>query len=325
MTFMTNGQVAPVALFVFNRPKVTSQLFERVRAARPRRLLVVADGPRPTRPEDVQLCEATRKIVTSPDWQCDLLTNFADENLGCRRRMSSGLDWVFQHCAEAIILEDDCIPHSSFFRFCAEMLSRYREDARIMHVSGDNFQGGRRRGDGSYFFSRYPLSWGWASWRRAWRYFDLTIQSWPLARKERWLESILENPMELQYWTNIFDRVHRGEIDTWDYQWFFACWSQSGLSILPNKNLVSNIGFGPNSTHFKEGTTSTIGIPTRELGESAHPSAIIRNREADRFYFEEHIAKSKGLRSRIARYLSLRTKRLLSFVAETTDSSRSAG
>ena len=308
---MTNGQVAPVALFVFNRPKLTSQVFERVRAVRPRRLLVVADGPRPTRPEDVQLCEATRKIVTSPDWQCDLLTNFAEENLGCRGRMASGLDWVFQQCSEAIILEDDCLPHSSFFRFCSEMLSHYREDARIMHVTGNNFQGGKHRGDGSYFFSRYPCIWGWASWSRAWRYFYSTFPSWPLARKDQWLESILENPLELKYWTSIFDRVYRGEINSWAYQWVFTCWSQSGLSIQPNENLVSNIGVGTDSTHFKNGATSMIGIPTRELGKSVHPSAMIRNREADRFFFEEHIAKSIRWRSRIARHLVSRTKRLL--------------
>jgi hypothetical protein len=290
---------------------LTSQVFERLRELRPRRLLVVADGPRPMQPEDVQLCRATRKIVTSPDWECELLTNVATENMGCRRRMASGLDWVFQQCSEAIILEDDCLPHSSFFHFCSEMLSHYREDSRIMHVSGDNFQGGRRRGDGSYFFSRYSLSWGWASWRRAWRYFDLTIPSWPLARKERWLESILENPLELKYWTNIFDKVHCGEIDTWDYQWQFTCWSQSGLSIQPNDNLVSNIGVGPDSTHFKQGRNSMIGIPVRELGKVAHPSAMVPNREADRYYFQEHIMKSKRLRNRIARFLAVRTKRLL--------------
>jgi hypothetical protein len=311
MTSVTNGEVAPVALFVFNRPNLTTQVFERIRAAGPRRLLIVADGPRATRPEDVQLCEATRRIVTSPDWGCDLLTHFADVNLGCRHRMSSGLDWVFEQCSEAIILEDDCLPHSSFFHFCSEMLSHYREDSRIMHVSGDNFQGGRRRGDGSYFFSRYSLSWGWASWRRAWRYFDLTIPSWPLARKERWLESILENPLELKYWTNIFDRVHRGEMDAWDYQWQFTCWSQSGLSIQPNDNLVSNIGVGPDSTHFKQGPNNMIGIPVRELGKVVHPSAMVANREADRYSFQEHIAKSKRLRSRIARFLAVRTKRLL--------------
>ena len=127
MTSITNGQIAPVVLAIFNRPHLTSQVYERVRAARPPRLLVVADGPRPGQPEDVHLCAATREIVTSPDWPCDLLTDFADENLGCRRRMSSGLDWVFRECSEAIILEDDCLPHSSFFEFCSNML---RQDPR---------------------------------------------------------------------------------------------------------------------------------------------------------------------------------------------------
>src|SRR5215831_13781675 len=169
--------VAPVALFVFNRPKLTATVYERIRAARPRRLLVVADGPRPFRPEDRQLCRATRQIVSAPDWACELLTNFADENLGCGRRMSSGLDWVFQQCSEAIILEDDCVPCESFFSFCSEMLNRYREDARIMHVSGNNFQDGRTRGRGSYFFSRYTLSWGWATWRRAWSHYDVKVSS----------------------------------------------------------------------------------------------------------------------------------------------------
>jgi hypothetical protein len=186
---MYSIETAPVALIVFNRPDLTSKVYERVRAARPRRLLMVADGPRPNRPEDPRLCEAVRKIVSSPDWPCELLTNFQEVNLGCRRRISSGLDWVFDQCSEAIILEDDCIPCPSFFSFCSTMLNCYREDTRIMHISGDNWQNGTRRGNGSYFFSRYSLSWGWASWRRAWRYYDVGLSAWPTARKEGWLAS----------------------------------------------------------------------------------------------------------------------------------------
>jgi hypothetical protein len=285
---MTTPDTPPVALVIFNRPHLTAQVYERVRAARPRRLLVVADGPRPTHPEDVRLCEATRRIVAAPDWPCELLTNLSDVNLGCRGRLSSGLDWVFEHCAEAIVLEDDCLPCSSFFRFCSAMLERYREDTRIMHVSGDNFQGGIRRGSGSYYFSRYSLSWGWASWRRAWRHYDVSLSAWPAALKHRWLESVLDDTFERDYWTDIFTKLHRGEIDTWDYQWLFACWSQSGLSILPNENLVTNIGAGPEATHFRDGH-STIGIPARELDDYVHPDSVIRDREADRFMFYEHI------------------------------------
>lgn len=304
---MDRNNISPVALFIFNRPALTARVYERIRAARPKRLLVVADGPRATRREDVQLCEATRKIVASPDWPCKLITNFADENLGCRRRLSSGLDWVFQQCPEAIILEDDCVPCSSFFSFCSAMLSRYRDDSRIMHIGGDNWQGGVHRGTGSYFFSRYTHIWGWASWRRAWRYYDVSIPSWSAARKGKWLDSILEDPLEIEYWTGIFDRVHRGEIDTWDYQWLYACWTQNGLSILPNENLVTNIGAGPDALNFKEGH-STIGIPTRELKEFTDPAAVIREKEADRFDFEQHIA---GRRMRTERVWFRRLKKRL--------------
>jgi hypothetical protein len=286
---MNPSTVAPVALFIFNRPQLTAKLYERVRAARPRRLLVVADGPRGSRPADGPLCLATRQIVSAPDWPCELLTNFADENLGCGQRMSSGLDWVFQQCSEAIILEDDCIPCASFFTFCSEMLNRYRDDPRIMHVSGDNYQDGKTRGRGSYFFSRYTLSWGWATWRRAWRHYDLKVSAWPTAYRERWLESILEDPKEVRHWEDVFDRLYRGRIDTWDYQWLFTCWRQNGLSIHPNRNLVTNIGVGPDATHFKEGN-STLGLATHDLDELIHPDSIVRDEEADRLTFNEHIA-----------------------------------
>ena len=304
--------MTPVALFVFNRPDLTAQVYERVRAARPNRLLVVADGPRPNRPTDFQLCEATRKIVSSPDWPCELLTNFAGENMGCRRRVSSGLDWVFDQCPEAIILEDDCIPCPSFFTFCSNMLSYYREDTRIMHITGSNFQGGRRRGNGSYFFSRYAHTWGWASWRRAWRYYDFNLRSWPIAKEESWLASVLDDSLEIEYWTRIFDDVYRGLRNVWDYQWMFACWSQSALSVQPNENLVSNIGVGPDAVHFHRGH-STIGISTRELGECVHPMAMIRDKVADRFTFREHIVIKQSWLQKMRNTVALRTrmKRLL--------------
>jgi hypothetical protein len=240
------------------------------------------------------------------------MTNLADENLGCRRRLSSGLDWVFDQCSEAIVLEDDCLPGSSFFTFCTAMLHRYRDDSRVMHVSGDNFQDGNRRGSGTYFFSRYSLSWGWATWKRAWRFYDVNVASWPGASKERWLESILDNPLERQYWTEIFDQLHRGEIDTWDYQWLFACWRQGGLSIQPNENLVTNIGAGPAATHFM-GEHSTLGIPICELGELTHPPAVTRDSEADRYTFENHIVakqvrEEKQWFQKARKTLALRTR-----------------
>jgi hypothetical protein len=299
--------MTPVALFIFNRPQLTARVYERLRAARPSRLLVVADGPRSSRPEDIRLCAAARKIATSLDWPCELLTNFAEENLGARRRISSGLDWVFDLCPEAIILEDDCIPCPSFFSFCSSMLSYYRDDTRIMHITGNNFQGGRRRGNGTYFFSRYAHTWGWASWRRAWRYYDVNLKAWPVAKQENWLASVMDDPREVKYWTRILDAAYGKLIEVWDYQWMFTCWSRSGLAIHPNENLVMNIGVGPDALHYKQGS-STIGIPTRELGECVHPIAMIPDREADLFTFRNHIASKQSWLRKMRNTIALRTR-----------------
>jgi hypothetical protein len=302
------GEIAPVVLFIFNRPHLTMQSFDRIRQARPRWLLVVADGPRDGHSEDRELCQAARSIVSAPDWKCELQTNFAEENLGNRLRMSSGLDWVFSQCEEAIVLEDDCLPTRSFFNFCTTLLRYYRDDRRVMHISGDNYQDGIRRGKGSYFFSRYTLSWGWASWARAWQHYDPEIRNWPVARKGGWLHSFLDDAVEIKYWTNIFERLYRGDIDTWDYQWLFTCWCNNGLSIHPNVNLVTNVGAGPDGTHHKE-AHSTIGIPASELEEIVHPGKVQRERRADQFTFRKHIAPLQApILQRIRDKIALRTR-----------------
>jgi hypothetical protein len=309
---MMRGEIAPVVLFVFNRPRLTAQVYERIRAARPERLLVVGDGPRAGRSEDVGQCLTVREMVSHPDWSCELLTNWSDENLGVLRRLSSGLDWVFRTCSEAIILEDDCVPCRSFFEYSSQLLRRYREDSRIMHVSGNNYQDGRRRDEASYFFSRYTLSWGWATWRRAWRHYDVKMSMWPTAYRKRWLEGVVRDRAEVEFWEEVFDRAYRGLIDTWDYQWLFACWWHGGLAIQPNENLVTNVGIGPDATHFQVGH-STLGIPAREMGGLVHPSEIVRDEEADRYTFRQHIAGNGMTRNanwieRIRRELALRTR-----------------
>jgi hypothetical protein len=278
----------PVALFVFNRPQLTAQVYARIREAKPQKLLVVADGPRRHRPGEDRLCEQTRALVTSPDWPCEVVTNFSELNLGCRRRLSSGLNWVFEREDRAIVLEDDCLPSPSFFTFCDELLDYYSNDERVMHISGDNWQDGQLRGDCSYYFSRYTLSWGWASWRRAWKHFDVDMLQWPAAYRERWMQSIIEGTAEATFWESVFDKLYRRQMDTWDYQWLFACWRGGGLAIHPNQNLVTNIGAGPDALHFKD-AGSTIGLPTKELGPLTHPTAVGRDDLADRYVFDKHI------------------------------------
>jgi len=281
----------PVAFLIFNRPDTTSQVFEAIRAARPFRLLVVADGPRAMQ-GDAEKCQATRAILQRVDWPCEVLTNYSEINLGCKGRVSSGLDWVFNNVEEAIILEDDCLPHPTFFRFCEDLLEKYRDDERIMMISGDNFQFGRKRTAYSYYFSHYGHIWGWASWRRAWKKYDVTMQVWPEIRAGRWLHDLLGNRQIVNYWKQIFERVYNGEINTWDYQWTFACLVHNGLVILPNSNLISNIGFGNVATHtaglskFANMKRDPMFFPLH------HPPYIVRDTQADAFVDKQMFMQS---------------------------------
>lgn len=289
----------PVAFFAFNRPQQTRQTFARIAQLKPKTLLLVADGPRGER--DRQRCEEVRAILRRIDWACDVRTNFSDVNLGCRRRVSSGLEWVFSQVQEAIILEDDCLPDPTFFRFCHELLARYRDEPRIAMISGDNFQHGRRRTSFSYYFSMIPHIWGWASWRRAWRFFDVTMQAWPMLRQTNWLRDLLGNEPVADFYHKLFERGYRGEVDTWDIQWVFACFLQGGLTILPRRNLVTNIGFGPNATHTRDADARESNLPVVPMEfPLKHPPRIARQIEADEFTFKHQFGLQLSALSKMA-------------------------
>jgi hypothetical protein len=304
----------PVAFIIFNRPDTTEKVFQAIRQARPQKLLVIADGPRADRPGEAEKCAATRAIIDRVDWECEVLTNYSEANLGCKARVSSGLDWVFSEVEEAIILEDDCLPHPDFFTFCQDMLNRYRNDNHVMHIGGNNFHPHLPIQEG-YHFSKYTYIWGWASWRRAWKAYDVTIQSWRVAAQanESFINQNFSDVYERKYWMERFNAVAAGEIDTWDYQWSYACWKQNGISIVPAKNLVSNIGFGADATHTKsEGPLSNL--PVHGLGDYTYLSATKINHSADSYDFDfvyggagmrwedSLIGRSRKLLSKVKRY-----------------------
>ena len=214
---------SPVLLIAFNRPATTRRVFESIRAARPPRLYYAVDGPRPDRPSEAGRCEEVRSIVDSVDWPCEVRTLFRESNLGCRRGVSSAIDWFFEHEPEGIVLEDDVLPTRGFYAFCDNLLERYRSDARVGLISGCNLIASRHSPEASYFFSHYNHIWGWASWRRAWQHYYVAMNDWPRWRDSGGLETLSVGSRRFErYWRRIFDRVYAGEIDTWDYQWTFA-------------------------------------------------------------------------------------------------------
>jgi len=291
----------PVLLLLFNRPHVTRLVVEAVRQAKPQRLYVATDGPRKGNQEDVENCEQVRQIATAIDWDCNVKTLFRKENLGCKKAVSEAIDWFFEHETEGIILEDDCLPDQTFFKYCQELLEYYRHDNQIMVISGDNFQFGRKRGEFSYYFSRYNHCWGWATWRRAWKFYDVNMELWPYIRDNDYLVDILGNKKAAHYWKNQFEMAYNGKIDSWDYMWTFSCWCQNGLSILPNINLVSNIGYGGDGTHTKRGSKLANMKSEAFQFPIKHPPVIIKNLRADNFS-EKYLFSGTWLK-RLARFI----------------------
>ena len=233
----------PVAFLVFNRPDVTEKVFAEIRKAKPPQLLVVADGPRKEKPDEIEKCQAVRSIIEKVDWECQVYKNYSDINLGCKLRVYSGLNWVFDTVETAIILEDDCLPHPTFFRFCDELLAKYREDKRVMMISGTNTLGEWKSNIQSYHFSYFGMIWGWATWRRAWQYYDVEMKLWALPEMKTLVRDVLGNEKQYNRVKKALDSIYDGH-DTWDYQFVFSRISQSGLAIIPSVNLISNIGFG---------------------------------------------------------------------------------
>ena len=296
-----------VLFLVFNRPDTTQQVFEAIRAARPLRLYIAADGPRASRPDEAERCADVRRIATKVDWPCEVKTLFRDQNLGCNKGCVGGISWFFKNEEEGIILEDDVLPLPSFFAYCDELLERYRHDERVAMISGCNTISRRFTPKESYFFSRYSLFWGWASWRRAWQRHDVTMKGWPVWRDRGGLANLPGgNRLFEAHWRRTFDATYGGKIDTWDYQWLFTCWSLGAFSVIPAENQTHNLGFGPDATHTIAGTPDYIveSIPQPLDFPLVHPADVERHKGADAILDRKifGITRLKAVRRRVGAF-----------------------
>lgn len=302
---MTAAPETPVLFLVFNRPDLAARVFARIREARPSRLFIAADGPRPDHPDDGPACRETRLLAAQVDWPCEVKTLFRETNLGCRRAVESAITWFFEQVEAGIILEDDCLPDLSFFPFCAELLERYRDDEQVMSISGDCFQLRGSEWGASYSFSIYHHIWGWATWRRAWRHYNSALDSNPCLFDRAWLAALLESEPATRYWSHIIARYHEGHIDTWDLPWNFSCWIRRGLCVAPAANLVENIGFDLRATHTKQTQPGPTRFPLAPMRfPLRHPAAVRRDpaseRASEAFFLPAGLKPGKG-RTRLVR------------------------
>ena len=272
-----------LAFLIYKRPDLTARVFAEIARARPRRLLVVADGPRDA--TEQAACAQARAVAAKVDWPCEVLTNYSDANLGCRRRVASGLDWVFEQVDEAIVLEDDCLPHPSFFRYCADLLERFRDDPRVGHVGATNYRRGPQPCGTSYYFSRYCTVWGWATWRRAWRQYDVDMRAWPALKQQGWHYRVFPSRAEAEFFEAYWDDIQSGRIDTWDGQWLFALRVHEACSVSPTVNLVTNIGFGADASHAVDADRPYANVPLRPMRfPLVHPADLLIDEDADQSF-----------------------------------------
>ena len=255
--------IPPILFLIFNRLDTTTRVFKAIRQARPPRLYIAADGPRLAYSGEAEQCAEARRIATAVDWPCEVRTLFRDRNLGCREAVSGGITWFFTCEPEGIILEDDCLPHPTFFTYCAELLAHYREDERVMVISGDNTIPASFPTAHSYCFTRFPLIWGWASWSRAWRRYD--FRGFKQADRRAAIRRVEASGWFTSHWESIYQKVASGEIDTWDYVWNYSVWANDGLATIPSVNLVRNIGFGESATHTMSPENPRAHIPVKAL------------------------------------------------------------
>lgn len=299
------GFEVPILFMVFNRPDVTARAFDVIKEVKPKRLFVSADGPRKGVSADKIKCLEAREITEDIDWNCKVERLYRDKNFGLEKAVTGALDWFFSHVRKGVVLEDDCVPDKSFFRFMEELLEKYKDDRKVMSISGDNFQDGIKRGLYSYYFSKYTHCWGWGTWRRAWALYDFEMRLWPEVKKCAFLNNIIHNKAACVYWKNTFDLVYTSKINSWAYRWMFSCLVNSGVTVLPNVNLVKNIGFEGNATNtkfsrrLKKQNVSPIRFPLK------HPLNIIVDERADAYTEKRHFINPRTVGGLMLRKLGI--------------------
>ena len=299
----------PVLLILFNRPQHARQVIEALRIIKPVYVFVAIDGARDDKPQDVVDIQKCLELVDGIDWPCTITKLVRTKNLGCKMAVSSAITWFFDQVEAGVILEDDCLPNPTFFNFCKNLLHRYQYDYRIMHIGGANLYDNLIWGEFSYFFSCIPHIWGWATWRRAWALYDVEMTDYPQFKRSDRIRKLIPDYSSRSFWERTFDSVYAGNIDTWDFQWVYALWQNQGLSIIPNQNLISNIGFDEDATHTKM-VSEFSKLPTVDINADKiiHPKFIVINDEAVKYAFAKFYQVPSIWEARLNRI-----KRILAF------------
>lgn len=285
-----------ILLITFNRLDYVKETLKAISKAKPPRLYLASDGPRPNKPGEKEQVQAVRDyILTHIDWPCEIKTRFLKTNSGgCKYGVSGAVSWFFENEQEGIILEDDCVANPSFFSYCEKLLEKYRNDKRVWHIAGDAPVEANIKD--SYYFAKIQHCWGWASWADRWKHFSLDISKYDPSE----LKKFSKHKTVQQYWGKILERLKRNEIDSWAYPWTFNVVAHDGLCINPAHNLISNIG--EIGVHYS-GKNNHLNKNTFSINKIKHPWRVLLNKKlVDRIYAEKFGISLKSTQQKVSKY-----------------------
>lgn len=303
-----NFNCPPVLVVFFNRPDVLRQNLRALSRIGPRQLFLACDGPREGVPTDhTRVEECQRLALEMVDWDCTVETMFAERNHGCDTWVPMAVSWFFSRVDAGIILEDDCVIDDGFARFAAELLEKYRDEPRVMNISAANFQN-KTWGEGDYYFSAYPSNWGWASWARAWKYYDDKLAQVDHFIKTPRFTALIADSAQRRYWIRFYRALRSGKYTFWDSKWVLSIWAADGLAVAPNQNMVTNVGFGVDATHTQHDKNRLQRGICRPTFPLRHPHTdLVPCLAADKAHFKviykpRLLARLKHLLSRLSNW-----------------------
>ena len=285
-----------ILLITFNRPEHTKRVLEAIIAARPQNLYVFQDGARAGNEGDEKKCAEVRRVVkeSTTDSEVVLHTNYSEMNLGCGAGPMTGIDWFFSQVEMGIVMEDDCLPHPDFFGYCEELLNRYKDDEKVRFINATLYDD-RWQCEASYDFSRYMVTGAWAGWKRTWEGFDLDLHNMDAKAFRKHVLKLTDNRAEANWWYSIVKEIQQDERKKsyWDYQMQIHLFRNSALTIHPQRNLISNIGFDGEGTHTLNNSDNRGDRPVFPILPLTHPSQQVVDKARDARCWAKDRSKSR--------------------------------
>ena len=168
---------------------------------------------------------------------------------GCYKGVSNAINWAFENEDALIIIEDDVLVSDEYINFAEAMLTEYRYDKKIGSICAMNLVPGNMIWNQSltHRLSIFTSSWGWATWKDRWSLFLNDVETDEISR----IVPKINHSFQV-YWLRIFNETYSGLNDSWAYRWLYTNWMYGMYSIVPNRNLGLNLGFGESSTHTSD-------------------------------------------------------------------------